>query len=173
MSGINISPTLIDFLEIFRGAEISLDKTQKINEGKLDLLIGLVAAQNYTKYKGDIADSKTEADSDNNKRLTQVTIKSETGKVFTFSDNIKFKLAQAAIDLNNSDLINRPSIIYIQNIREFEDNFQDAARYGQRVACVYDRICNQLILVSIESNHNLSTRNSGVQQCHRWADCEY
>lgn len=171
---INSSPTLIDFLEVFRGAEISTKRAQDINEGKLGILIGFVATQNYGKNQGnlgnlekDYQDCLTDVEEDA-KKLTQVTIRTEIGELITISNNSNFALNPKVLELNNADLLNKPKVIYIKNIQVFRDNFQDAARYGQRVACVYDKEDNCLILVSLESNQDYSLRNNDITSAAHW-----
>lgn len=159
MANINISPKLIQALEVLRGASIDENLVQSINEGKVDLLIGRIVLQNT------VQDS-----SKDNAILSQVTIRTNTGEDFTFSNNEYFKVSDKALSLGNADFINRPKVTFISNLEDFSGRFQDAARYGQKIACLYERTAShKFILVGIASdssnNENLARNVANYDDC--------
>lgn len=170
MPDINISPNLVRFLEVSQGSKLDDIRAKDINEGKIDLLIGFVVTQNYGMDKGYLVGSAANP-SQAIKKLTQITIQADDGENYTFSDNIDFKLSAPALNLNNSDLINRPKIIHVVNIIEFKEIFQDAARFGQRVACIYDRVKDLILSVSIESNQVVGVNSARSASCPQWGGC--
>lgn len=162
---ISISPELTGFFKIVNGAKITTSEAQKINEGIIDFLIGSVSLQNY-----DNSDQNNLSVGEN---LAQVTIRTYEGEDFTLSNNEDFSLNSEIFSvLNSTYLINRPKVIYIKNLCDFRDRFQDAARYGQRVACIYDRMDNKLSRVSTESpglsSSITNTDRSFIKKCYTW-----
>ena len=152
---INISQRVIEFLQVLRGVNISTVEVEKINSGEYDLLSGEVIFQNY--------DSNSE-------NLTQVTIQTPKGENFTLSNNEHFKLnPEIFVTLANTYLINRPAVVYIKNLNDFIDRFQDASKYKQDVACIYSRLDYCMKFVNIFSNKGPIPRDyEKSAACHGW-----
>ncbi|WP_299411232.1 hypothetical protein [Acaryochloris sp. IP29b_bin.148] len=148
---IDISPRLIDFLQIVNGASISPVQAQEINEGKSDFILGSVAFQNY--------DPDPQAKPIDYNNLSQVTIRTREEGDFILANNSGFKLnPQIFTTINNAYLINRPKNIYIKNLNKFRDKFQDAARYGHMIACIYGLISNEIYFLQVISEASFYRR---------------
>ncbi len=159
MSNINSTPILVKALEVLRGAKINVDLVEKINKGRADILIGEVITQTYM------------GASDN---LSQVMIRTPEGEDFTLTNNSDFKLDEKVFDnLPDTSLINRLANTYIKNINQYRVEFQNAARYGQSVALIYDRISNEIITLSIRSHMNIHANDNYTESalgvvCPTW-----
>lgn len=142
----SVTQRLLDFLDVLRGQDITIEEIEKINEGELDIISGLVISRNY----------KTNGES-----LEQVTIKTESGKYFTLSNNKYLLIDQSIVDFfRNSYLINRPKEIGIINLNTFENIFRDAANYRQYITSIYNRISGEISVLSVDSRaHDESKEN--------------
>lgn len=152
MGDLNISQAVIDFLQIYRGSEVGVETIKEINSGVLDLIIGNIVTLNYEMSE---------------ENLSQVMIRDRENKDFTLTNNSDFKFSTDTgfiEKINNRDLFNRPSTIYIENLDKFQSRFQDAVRFSQQIALIYQRIKPyELIFFSVQANLDLSHRASYPQ----------
>lgn len=131
-----VTPRLINFLRVLKGAKVSTTQAEQIYKGILDLLIGFVASQNYQQGSGG---------------PEQVTILTEAGEYFTLTNNPDVRLNPEIFNFfGNADLINRPRVIWISNLSAFREQFQEAAKFGQRVACIYNRINGEIDVIGVD-----------------------
>lgn len=162
MSDINVTPRLLRFLEIYRGARLTSIQAKKINEGKIDLIHGLVSLTNYLP-------TGTNNSLD---ELTQVLVRSTGGVEYTLTNNPEFKYNLNVFQtITDPSLLNRPSVIHIENLNDFASAFLDAAKFGQEIACVYDRTTSKVILVGKQSSLEVLNQDfvaSGSVEGGRW-----
>lgn len=138
----SFTPTsrLLEFLEIFKGGIFSSSQIIQVNNGKLDYIVGDVLLQSYQQ---------------SHPKLVQVRIRTREEGTYTLTSNDEVALDSSIFDiLGNTYLINRPREIWISNLdnSDFQEIFNEAAQFRQRVACVYSRISGEIVLLTIISS---------------------
>lgn len=142
---------LLEFLEIFKGGQISSSQVDEISKGILDYFYGFIVAQNCTEGSDD---------------LRQVQIRTSDGD-FTLTDRKEVALNESIFDvIGNTYLINRPREIWISNLNIFREKFQEAARFNQMVACVYNRKDGKISLLRIISKDDFLQAFHGSNYSH-------
>lgn len=134
----SFTPTsrLLEFLEIFKGGIFTSDQIEQVNDGRLDYITGDVLLQSYQQSH----------------QLVQVRIQTKEEGIFTLTSNREVALNPNVFKtLGNTYLINRPREIWISNLdnSDFQEIFNEAAQFRQRVACVYSRITGEIVLLII------------------------
>jgi hypothetical protein len=135
-----VTAELIEFLKILIGSRVSLTEVEQINKGILDLVSGLVIGQSFASETGE---------------LERVTIKTQSGESFTFTNKVNDSNIIRNLDLfdflGNADLINPIRTIGVNNLDRFREPFKNAAQFKQQVTCLYNRAINEITLLQISS----------------------
>ncbi|NJK40944.1 MAG: hypothetical protein HC934_05535 [Acaryochloridaceae cyanobacterium SU_2_1] len=138
-----ITKRLLDLLPFLQNIKLNIDEVELINRGIIDLIAGLVVCQDF---------------SPQGQELEQVTLRTHDQENVILTTNPDVSLNSQRLSFlsspeasSNGDLINRSKIIQINNLSQFQAQFQNAAQFGQLVTCIYNDDKHEITLLNIRS----------------------
>lgn len=145
-NSIIVTPRLIDIVQVFNGARLTLEQIDKINKGSWILLIGKVGSQNFTQSIGESGQSTV--------TLDQVLVNTLNSEHFTLTINESPQdpalYSSESQELNSGllDLVNIPRMIQVKNLNAFQEVISEAAKHSQDIAWIVNLEDNKLELLS-------------------------
>lgn len=144
-----VTPKLIRILKALEGVKFNLNEIPAVNSGIIDLIIGVVIAENNTQ---------------NNEEFEQVIVQTATGRKVEltsnpdrFEKNLQIEILES---IRNEEFFNQPKIISIKNLNAFKWQFHDAARFRLKVSCVLNKETSKILLLSLHSQMNTGQSGS-------------